>query len=112
MSGRARERRKHERKVVACAVSVYDRGGKAVATGRTVNLSDGGALLSVPIRSVGEVGSKVNVTLSVPRTTPNTYMLEEVASAATVVRQQPLVDAAFAGVALRFDRPLDLALEV
>jgi hypothetical protein len=61
---------------------------------------------------VPRVNERVRVVLAVPRSTPNTYMLEEVSCEATVVRHQPLEDNSVVGVAIRFQPPQDLGLEV
>jgi len=106
------ERRSYKRHNLDCPVAILDRGGRAVARGRTVNLSDGGALVSIPTSYAPEVSTNVKVLFSVPRATPNTYMLEEFASPACVVRRQGLVDESAEGVAVRFTRPLNLALEI
>lgn len=112
MSQRTSEQRKHRRTEIACPASVFDRSGRLQAKGRTMNLSDGGACVSVPIDRLPRIHDRVNVTFSVPRSTPNTYMLEEFASPADVVRHEPLEDTALVAVAIQFERPMDLALEV
>ena len=83
-----------------------------LARGRTINISDGGALVSIPRDTAPEISANVNARFSVPRSTPNTYMLEQFASSACVVRRQALVDDSRAGVAVRFSKPLKLGLEV
>ena len=87
-------------------------GGDALGSTRTINISDGGLLVALPSDALPAVGTKVNITFSVPRSTPNTYMLEKFACSAMVVRHDPFDDEKLTGVALRFDQPVDLMLEV
>ncbi len=111
MAKQDEERREHKRHGLDCPVAVFCRGGQELTRGKTVNISDGGAFVSIPIKPIPDISADVNVTFSVPRTTPNTYMLEEFASPASIIRHQPLVDESLAGLAIRFDRPLELGLE-
>jgi len=83
-----------------------------IAKGKTLNISNGGALLSIPVSLVPQISTDINVTFFVPRSTPNTYMLEEFASSACVTRREPLANESATGVAIRFSRPLELGLEV
>ena len=112
MSGLPEERRAHKRQQLACPVSLFSRGGQALAQGNTVNISDGGALVSVPGGSAPEADAEINLTLSVPRATASTYMLEEFATAGRVIRRRQLDDGQTAGLAVHFRKPLGLALEV
>ncbi|MHC4983635.1 MAG: PilZ domain-containing protein [Planctomycetota bacterium] len=112
MPAPAEERRAHKRQNLACPTALLDSGGEIIAKGKTVNLSEGGALVSVPIESAPDMAADVEIRFSVPRSTANTYMLEEFASLACVTRHQPLVDESRAGVAIRFNKPLELGLEV
>ncbi|MBS3734739.1 MAG: PilZ domain-containing protein [Phycisphaerae bacterium] len=105
------ERRSHRRKTLACPVRMFDRGGRPLTNGRTIDLSDGGLFISTSLTAMKTLPRRVNVTVSLPRSTPNTYMLEEVAAGAVVVRQQPMVDEGAAGVALQFERPVELGLK-
>jgi hypothetical protein len=84
----------------------------ATATGKADNISDGGVLVTLSQQSPPADGSWVGVHLRVPRTTPNTYMLEEFTTRARVIRRQVVPDGAAAAVGLEFARPLELALEV
>ena len=106
------ERRASARMALSCPVSLYDRAGDLLVRSKTVNLSDGGLLVSVPVETLGRLGESTNVALSVPRSTPTTYMLEDFACPARVVRHQPMVDEQFAGVALAFEEPQELSLQV
>ena len=110
------ERRRHKRYRVPCPASLL-RAGKGsqkeeAVQARAVDLSDGGAMLAVPIKAVPHVSEKVRVVLNVPRETPNTRMLEEFSCEARIVRHQMLVDNSYAGVALQFVSTQPLALEV
>jgi len=106
------ERRKHKRFRIGCPIRFFDRGGKEFTQGKTADISDGGVFAPVPIRFMAEIGQDVNVTISVPRSTPNTYMLEDFASQAKVIRHMAMQDSEHVGLALQFERPLDLAIEV
>jgi c-di-GMP-binding flagellar brake protein YcgR len=93
------------------------RGGKGsekeeVVRAKAVDVSDGGAMLAVPIKVVPHLSERVRVVLSVPRETPNTRMVEEVSCEARVVRHQPLEDNEVVGVALQFQPAQTLGLEV
>jgi c-di-GMP-binding flagellar brake protein YcgR len=112
MSGRTAERRENPRTDLRCAVSLYNRAGKLIVRAKTVNISDGGMLVSIPVRALPKLEDHADATLSVPRSTPTTHMLEDFACPVRVVRHQPMVDERFAGVALAFDEPQELSLEV
>ncbi|MCY2928092.1 MAG: PilZ domain-containing protein, partial [Planctomycetota bacterium] len=77
----------------------------------TEDLSNGGAFLHVPVSSRPEVGDRINVTISVPRTTPNSRMLEDFAAPARVVRHVPGGSADLSGIAIEFENPLDMMLD-
>ena len=72
----------------------------------------GGVLLPIPIKVVPRVSERVRVLLAIPRTTPNTHMVEEVLCEARVVRHQPMENDEVVGVALQFQAPLTLGIEV
>lgn len=114
MAQQTRERRAHRRLVLTCPVVVSDEGGRELLRTRTLNVSDGGALLQAPADQELAPGEPVKLLLRVPRSTPNTYMLEDFSSGANVVRRQAAADAAGPGqyVAVRFAEPLGLELEV
>jgi hypothetical protein len=96
---------------VPCPAAIFDKAGRPVGESRTTNLSDGGALLHVPVDSLPEVGAKIHVTISVPRATANTRMLEDFASPARVVRHVPADGENLAGLAVQFETPLDIMLD-
>lgn len=112
MAGKTVERREYKRHGLPCPIRFYDRGGVEIAHAKTTNLSDGGAFVAVPIRYLSEIGEQVNVAFSLPRSTPNTYMLEDFASEARIVRHVAMQDTDHAGVALAFAEPLELEIEV
>ena len=111
MARNAAERRKHKRHRIACPLSILRFGVAEPLKGKTLDLSDGGAILPIPIKAVPRVSERVRVVLAIPRSTANTYMLEEVPCDARVVRHQPMEDNSLVGVALQFSPTLDLALE-
>jgi hypothetical protein len=103
------ERRRHTRYRVPCPVRLSS-GPAGEAAGKTANVSDGGLLVALPRQALPACGSLVDVLLRVPRSTPNTYMLEEFTSRARVVRHE--TSGSRASAALQFLHPLDLAVEV
>ncbi len=112
MATRRQERRKHRRAKLPCPLILRDRDGNVLAKTRAENISDGGVFLTMPIDSLPRFGNELNLSFSVPRSTPNTYMLEEFKCRGKVVRQQPLTDTDRAGMGLQFNKPLPLMLEV
>ena len=112
MAVQGQEQRRHKRLKLGCPVSFFTRGGKVVTKGKSLDISDGGTFVSVPIETIDQLQGRLNVTFSVPRSTENTYMLEDFACQADILRQQPLVDENLAGVAMAFANPIHLALEV
>jgi len=102
------ERRRHRRFELTCPIVVTDAQGNELLRTRTVNISDGGALVE-PHEQAVHVGQTVGVDLHLPRSTANTFMYEQVSSEARVVRHHPLADAE--APALTFIEPLKLDLE-
>ena len=111
MGGEAKERRKHERFDLACPVVVCDSQGQELVRTRTINVSDGGALLAALAAQAVPVGEAVHVTLQVLRQTLNTRMFEDFFAAASVVRHQDLPSEEQVGIGLMFDRRLLLDLD-
>ena len=105
------ERRKHKRHRISCPLVIQRTGEKEALKGKTVDISDGGAMLAIPIKIIPRVSERVTVLLAVPRSTANTYMVEEVALEARVVRHQPMENNAVVGVALQFTSVQELGLE-
>jgi c-di-GMP-binding flagellar brake protein YcgR len=85
---------------------------EVLARTKTINVSDGGALVPMYASAMPEPGKKVHVRFSVPRSTPNSYMLEGFSSEATVVRHHTEGDEDLTCVGLEFDPPLNLAIDV
>ena len=112
MAKKTAERRKHKRHQMSCPLSILRAGEKEPLQGKTVDLSDGGALLPIPIKVIPRVSERVRVVLAIPRTTANTYMVEEIPVEARVVRHQPMEDNSVVGIALQFSTPQDLGLEL
>lgn len=112
MTSERQEQRQHSRLKVECPVSFFTRSGELVAKGKSLDMSDGGTYVSVPAKAVDRIKGRVNLTFSIPRSTENTYMLEDFACQADVIRQKPLADKKLAGVAIAFTSPMDLSLEV
>jgi hypothetical protein len=106
------ERRKHKRHRLDCPVRLDRPGGKPGGKSRTINVSDGGTLLPAPEGFDPAVGQRVTVHFSVPRQTPNTFLLEQFEAPASIVRAETPKRGARGQVALKFDSPLDLGLEV
>ena len=77
-----------------------------------MNISDGGMLVPLPADAAPTPGTRVELDFSVPRSTPNTFLFERLSAKAFVVRNQPSGTDHECHVAVRFERPLDLGLEV
>ncbi len=108
MAAAQENRRVHPRIDMTCPITVTDSDGHVLLRTRTLNVSDGGALLE-PGEETIEVGLPVNVAMDLPRTTANTFMFEQVLTAAEVTRSQQA--AKLEGLALMFIEPLKLSLE-
>lgn len=106
-----REKRQHRRTPLRCPIVLRGAHNQVVARGSTIDLSDGGAFVEVSLSYLPDLPREVQAELSVPRSTPNTFLLEPFASPAGIVRHQPLKNAAVAGIAIAFQRPLRLHLE-
>lgn len=113
MDASAADKRQYRRLGLVCPITLGTgvEEPMPMTSTRTLNLSDGGALVSVPVGVLPPIGSMLAVQFAVPRSTQNTYMLEGFACQAQVVRHMPLKDSHRLGVALRFIRPLTLGLE-
>jgi len=77
-----------------------------------MNVGDGGAMCIVPITFLESLPATVDLSFALPRRTANTRMVEHVTAEATIVRHEPMVDEAQAGIAVRFTMPLDLQIDV
>jgi len=102
------ERRRHRRHDLPCRIRVELPTGNNVHA-RTVNVCDGGAYFVVD--DVIDIGREVQVQLTVPRDTANTFFLEQFAARAQVIRcEVPSDGRSGMGVALRFEKELALNL--
>lgn len=111
MSQTNSERRAHQRHDLACPARLVDQTGTFVATGKTRNISDGGMLLPVKSQDAASPGTRVDVKLSIPRSTPNTYLMQPFRGQALVVRKHDEPGGPTC-LAVQFEPPLDLDLEV
>jgi len=105
------ERRKHQRHPLSCPVNLADEAGSYAIAARTINISDGGMLVSVAPQNETDPGLALSLKLSIPRSTPNTFLMQPVSGKAVVVRHEPC-DNGTCQVAIRFEPPLELDLEV
>jgi len=112
MAGNGIERRQSIRLEVPCPWVMRDPQGQMVAKGRSINVGNGGMFLPMRVESLPPPQTPVTISFAVPRTTPNTYMLEDFSAQARILRHQPLVNESMAGVAVQFAKPINLGLEV
>jgi c-di-GMP-binding flagellar brake protein YcgR len=105
------ERRQHTRHPLGCPARLVDETGRHLASGKTVDISDGGLLMPVAPGADANPGQHLDVKLSVPRSTPNTFLMQGFAAKAIVVRHDQSADGA-GRVAVRFEHPIDLDLDV
>lgn len=112
MSWRHRERRLHTRVELSCPLEVADRHGRELFRIRTMNVSNGGLYLETPVSNLPEddLPDEVQLRLSIPRSTPNTFMLEDFTIPARILRSEPLAEGNEAGIAIQFAQPLALHL--
>ncbi len=108
MRNRGQERRKHERHEIERPVRIYQPGGDLLTRGNTLNISDGGVLISVPIDKVPQYQQDVDVKICRPGDEDDVHNSEEVTSRGCVVRHQPMEENITAGVAIRFEKPVEL----
>jgi hypothetical protein len=106
--GTGAERRRSHRFELPCRLRVEWPNGREVQT-RTANVCDGGVYFVTD--KVIEVGREVTIRLAVPRDTANTYFLEQFSAKAQVIRRDPPADGREGiGIALRFEKELQLDL--
>ena len=106
------ERRRHKRHELKCPIKLRGRDGQVLLQAHTANVSDGGAFFVTGLDDLPPVGAVAPVEFALPRTTPNTRMLEDVSCNGRVVRHQMPVDGRLAGMGIQFTEPLDLMIEV
>jgi hypothetical protein len=101
------EKRVHQRFELSCPVVITDSHGKKLLRTQTLNISDGGAMLAEHDDFLA--GDMLQADMKVPRSTPNTFLMEDVPTNAMVVRHQNIQ--AHDGMAIAFIEPLSLKLE-
>ena len=101
------DRRTFPRFELTCPVTITDSTGKVLLKTRTLNISDGGALLE-PQEETIEIDEPVTIDMRVPRSTANTFMYEDVSSPAQIIRSQEAAD--LESYALMFIEPVKLDL--
>ncbi len=111
MTTSPRERRACGRFDLACPVIVTDSAGNELLKTKTLNLSDGGALLTVPIEQTIPLGQYVRMDVRLPRSTKNTFMFENISAEASILRHEPMIEHSSIATALTFTKPLKLQLE-
>ena len=111
MKGSKSERRKHTRVAIPCLIKLVNLDGRTFQDANAENISDGGAFLTVPVDALPPFDTELEVAFSLPRSTPNTYMLEDFVCKARVVRHQPMAESNRAGLALQFNKKQRLMLE-
>ena len=97
---------------MSCPVKLVGKGGSPVATGQTVNISDGGTLIAIAPEAAPAVGSVVEISMEVPTGNPPTWPARVFTSKARVVRHRDLGQPGKTGVALEFLKPLKLDLRI
>ncbi len=112
MTRSPRERRASRRFDLTCPIVVTDSAGKELLRTKTLNLSDGGILLTAPTDQTIPLGRDVHVNVRLPRSTPNTFMIEKISSDADILRHEPMKDHASVATAMKFTKPLKLGLAV
>lgn len=115
------DRRSFRRVPLVCDVWQRNDGGERIGlgglTGRTLNLSDTGALIQLtglPDENVSRprLGQSIELTLALPRSTADTYLLEHVRVRGEVVRLDGHGKGQPASLfAVRFGQPLPLQLD-
>ncbi|MDY7009525.1 MAG: PilZ domain-containing protein [Planctomycetota bacterium] len=106
-----RERRACKRFDLTCPIVVTDSEGNELLKTKTLNISDGGALLTAPIGQTIPLRQRVRVDMRLPRSTENTFMYEDISTEAGILRHQPMKDYDNLATALTFTNPLKLQLE-
>ena len=112
--GQGKDRRRFPRFSLSCPVGLFTpaigRWRKELAHSRTDNISSGGCYLTLSEKPGFQPKQSLQLELNVPRRTPNTYMLEPVRTSARIIRIET-AQPAETGLALEYEKPLDLQLE-
>jgi c-di-GMP-binding flagellar brake protein YcgR len=93
-------------------VQLTSRQGAAVASGQTVDISDGGTLIAVAVEAAPAVGSVIDIEMQVPSGNPPTWPARVFTSKARVVRLRDVGQPGKTGVAMEFLKPLKLDLKI
>ena len=102
------ERRQHRRVRLPCPTIVTDQAEQLLAAGRSLNVSDGGVYLVVPIKALPPCQTPVQVKLTLPRPAGTRGAARDITTAGRIVRHQALQDDRSVGMAIEFDQPLPL----
>ncbi len=111
MSADSAERRNYVRLALTCAVELIDATNQAVAHGRTINISNGGALVRIPIGSAPSLGSVVEMKMHVPHSRDGTGPTREFSAQVRILRCEQEADSDNTAVAMQFLEPLELGLQ-
>ena len=103
------EHRRYPRLRVSCPITLTDEEGQKIFT-KTIDLSDGGALVEVPATGAPAEGTVLGVELQVPALVTATGQKQSLVCQARVVRRQSDGHAARLRIALEFLKPLNLGL--
>lgn len=108
------EKRAATRHELRCPVAFFDGEGNLLASARTGNISDAGALVLIGDNdgAILSCEEDLPVQIRIPRRTPNTFMLEEVCARCRVVRIDNLDEDMPPCVAVAFHPQLSLDLDI
>ncbi len=107
-----RENREHHRFSLSYPIRLFSSRGHEMAASETINVSQTGAFLKIPLHQLPEPGEILNVTISIPEDCYHGEDLGDFTSEASVVRHHPREsDADLAGVAVTFSKPLQFVAE-
>ena len=112
MASPSADQRRFPRAAMSCPTRLMGKGGALVATGQTVDISDGGTLIAVAPEVAPAVGSVVDLSMEVPTGNPPTWPARVFTSKAKVVRHRDLGQPGKTGVAMEFLQPLKLDLKI
>lgn len=105
------ERRAYRRVDLACPVVVTDTAGNELLRAKTLNLSDGGVLLTTPVEDAIPLGQPVHIDVHLKRSTANTFMFENVSTDVNILRHEAMQDHSHVATAMKFAKPIKLGLE-
>ncbi len=103
------ERRRHPRIRAEFPVALTDSSGLELLT-KTIDLSDGGALIPVPFSGAPAVGEEIDIKLTLPVMIAGCQRERIVACRAFVVRHQDLGITSQIGIGVEFATPQKLDL--